>query len=106
MVSVEVLQTVLLETPLDFCSSPSSAHTPLAEADWSKIADPVQAYVASFARIGLWAVSATKVEDHKHCRWSCLALRQEAVAKLAAHAAARWSDLNALQKQFGSSSSA
>ena len=89
VVTVEVLQAVLLETALDFCSNPSSAHLPLAEADWSKIADPVQAYVASLARIGWRAVSATEVEDHKGCRWSFLTLCPEAVAKLAAQATAR-----------------
>ena len=103
MVLVEVLQAVSVEIALDFCSSSSSSHV---EVDWAKVADPVQAYVASLARIGWRAVTATEVEDHKGCRWSFLSLCPEAIAKFVAQATARWSDFNALQKQFGRASAA
>ena len=103
MVSVEVLQTVLVETALDFCPRPGSQQ---AEVDWTKVVDPVQPFIASLTRIGWRAVTAIEVEDHNNCRWSFLTLCPEAIARMAAQAAARWSDLNAFQKQFGSNSAA
>ena len=101
VVSKDLMQAALVAAAeaLDLRTA-EGEETSLQESNWTCVANPAEAYVASLARIGWRALSASKVLDHQGHVWDFLSMAPAAIAAFAACAARRWSAIIALRSQF------